>query len=245
MKHQQQSSEGFDDQLAGFLRQVSNTNNQMHTQEQRINFAHDSIARKVEQHEKAIVKLVDGSFLRYIDQRVESSIEKFKMGILKPSLDVGFERIKSQMAQRMKKNYNDVTEDVLNLIEPKFEEIMKRVRREFASVKELDQGMRNAKEEAGVKVERATLNMVNELMAMLQPKIENAMKGGRLDGMSQDSATIKSLVKSINSQRQETNEFGARLKHLEDMFDSSNRRSPLKTLQQHGELSSLKDVHVW
>jgi len=38
----------------------------------------------------------------------------------------------------MKKNYNDVTEDVLNLIEPKFEEIMKRVRREFASVKELD-----------------------------------------------------------------------------------------------------------
>jgi len=27
--------------------------------------------------------------------------------------------------------------------------------------------MRNAKEEAGVKVERATLNMVNELMAML------------------------------------------------------------------------------
>ena len=109
--------------------------------------------------------------------------------------------------------------------------------------------MRNIKDEAGVKIERATLNMVNELMAMMQPKIEMAMKGGGLGGMSQDSTIIQSLIKSINSQKKETDEFRTRVQRLEDIFDNEKRRSPLKSLHQHGELNRsdphLKDVHVW
>ena len=70
-----------------------------------------------------------------------------------------------------------MTEDLLNLVEPKIEDIIKRGRREFATVNELDDALRNIKEEANAKIERTTRNMVNELLAMMSPKIDAALKG--------------------------------------------------------------------
>lgn len=122
-------------------------------------------------HDKAIQKIVDGSFLRYIDQRVDNSIQKFAQGSLRLSLDAGFNRLKTQLDSRMDKRYGEVTEDLLKLIEPKFEEVIRRGRHEFATVQELDSGMRKIKEEAGDKVEKTTRTMVSELLTMIEPKL--------------------------------------------------------------------------
>ena len=120
--------------------------------------------------------------------------------------------MKATLDERFKGKYGQMLEEVLQLIEPKFDQMFNRGQQEFASAQELDAGFRKMSDQLQDRIEKTTKTMVNELLAMMEPKIEKALsntsysENATAASLQGDSLTMQTLVQQVTKNKRDYEE---------------------------------------
>ena len=99
--------------------------------------------------------------------------------------------------------------------------------------------------------------MVNELLVMIEPKIERALSLPNSVNGGQDSApnmineplTMQNLVQQVNKSKRDYEEIKVRFEMLEERYDDLMKRSPVRQMLHQGALEAsgpqLSDITAW
>lgn len=128
------------------------------------------MARKLELHDIVITKLLDGSFFRYINKRVENGVQKFSPQIaeaevlkivpviINKKLEFAFSQINNHIDKKLQK----VTDDSLK-------PALQRKQVEFPSIDDLNAGLKNFMNDAAKKIKQSSETKINKKFAEIEP----------------------------------------------------------------------------
>ena len=128
------------------------------------------MARKLELHDIVITKLLDGSFFRYINKRVENGVQKFSPQIaeaevlkivpviINKKLEFAFSQINNHIDKKLQK----VTDDSLK-------PALQRKSVEFPSIDDLNAGLKSFMNDAAKKIKQSSETKINKKFAEIEP----------------------------------------------------------------------------